>query len=655
MMFQTHFSSFSKILMLNTEDFKYSLLIKNDVSLMHHKIKRVIYKMTLNKTLKHTEYTNKIMRRLVDDMSEQIHSLFERCLQKKIQSTQFKSIVTIVMQKSNKKNYFNAKTYRSIVLLNMLSKILKFIVFKRLQNVIKACNSILNTQMKVHKHKSTDTTLQLITEKIHTVWSNMRRRVVSLLSLNEENAFDNVMHSRLLHDMKKRKVFRLLLEFVKNFLKDQCITITIDDYMMMKCSVNVDISQNSSLSSILYLFYNANLLEACDDIKLRTNFTDFVNDVNILTYKEFIKCNCRVFSEIYDKCEQWLKMHDIKFLMTKHELIHFTRTFKWFNMKVDVKLIKHQINLKSNIRILRVQLNFKLKWTTYMHHVKAKLVIKQKIMQTIIKFTWDSSMMTSKQIYFVMMRSLLSHEVIIWYTSQRVKDHWKSLNVKLRSMQERTLRQIIDIYHATSTKTLQMKINITLIDIHLWKLIQKSITNMNSWKLSEVIKMTVRWICNNLTFKRDQKSKLRKTFLQLKRKWIKETFRQMKMNRSHFYTAILWSESSKIVIVANKRMLIKQHNFNIFASKQRVYLNDSDSRNNVTVIVMRINWELDKRLRELTLVITHHDELKELIARTKHLADVTTANQECHEKIYKVYSDSQTFLKTVKVIISTKD
>jgi len=60
-------------------------------------------------------------------------------------------------------------------------------------------------------------------------------------------------------------------------------------------------------------------------------------------------------------------------------------------------------------------------------------------------------------------------------------------------------------------------------------------------------------------------------------------------------------------------------------------------------------------LRESTLIITHHDELKELIARAKHLADVATANQECHEKIYKVYSDSQTFLKTVKVIISTKD
>ena len=241
--------------------------------------------------------------------------------------------------------------------------------------------------MRVCKHRSTNTILQLITEKIHTVWSNMKKRVISLLSLNKKSAFNNVMHSKLLHDMKKRKVFRLLLKFVKNFLKDQRITITINDYTTMKCSMNIDISQDFSLSLILYLFYNVNLLEACDDIKLRTNFTNFMNNVNILTYKEFIKCNCRVFSEIYDRCEQWSKTHDIKFLMTMHELIHFMKTSKWFNMNVNVKLIKHQIDLKSNIRILRVQLNFNLKWVTYMYHVKAKLVIKQKIMQTIIEST----------------------------------------------------------------------------------------------------------------------------------------------------------------------------------------------------------------------------------------------------------------------------
>jgi len=411
------------------------------------------------------------------------------------------------------------------VLFNILSKILKFIIFKCLQNIIETCNSILNIQMRICKHRSINTTLQLIIKKIYIVWSDTRRRVISLLSLNEKSAFNNVTHSRLLHDIKKRKVFRLLLEFVKNFLKDQHVMITIDDYTTMKRSVNINILQDSLLLSILYLFYNADLLKACDDIRLKTSFTDFINDVNILIYKKFMKCNCKVLSEIYDRCEQWSKMHNIEFSKTKHELIHFTKISKWFNMNINVKWMKHQINLKSNIKVLKIQLNFKLKWMIYMHHVKAKLVIKQKIMQTIIEFTWNSSMMMNKQIYFAMMHSLLSHEVIIWYTSQRVKDHWKNLNIKLKSVQERTLQQIINVYHVISTKTLQMKINIMLINIYLWKLIQKSITNMNSWKSDKVIEMSMHWIYNNLILKRDWKSKLRKTFLQLKQKWMKETLK----------------------------------------------------------------------------------------------------------------------------------
>jgi len=169
MMFQTHFLSSSEIFMLNTIDFKYSLSIKDDVLLIHHEIKRVIYKATSDKTLKHMRYINRIMCKLINDASEQICFLFERCLQKKIQSTQFKSAVTIVMQKSDKKDYFNAKIYKSIVLFDTLSKILKFVVFEHLQNVVKACNLILNTQMRVCKHRLINITLQLIIKKIHTV------------------------------------------------------------------------------------------------------------------------------------------------------------------------------------------------------------------------------------------------------------------------------------------------------------------------------------------------------------------------------------------------------------------------------------------------------------------------------------------------------
>jgi len=56
--------------MLNTIKFKYSLSIEDDALLMHREIKKVIYKATSDKMLKHTRYINRIMRRLVDDTSE---------------------------------------------------------------------------------------------------------------------------------------------------------------------------------------------------------------------------------------------------------------------------------------------------------------------------------------------------------------------------------------------------------------------------------------------------------------------------------------------------------------------------------------------------------------------------------------------------------
>ncbi len=112
------------------------------------------------------------------------------------------------------------------------------------------------------------------------------------------------------------------------------------------------------------------------------------------------------------------------------------------------------------------------------------------------------------------------------------------------------------------------------------------------------------------------------------------------MKWNHLYMMIFWSESLRVVIVANKKMSISQHHFDIFTLKQRVYLNDNNNRKNFMMIAMRINWKLNKRLRKSTLIITYHKKLKELIARTKYLADIVTKNWKCHEKIYKVYSDS---------------
>ena len=73
--------------------------------------------------------------------------------------------------------------------------------------------------------------------------------------------------------------------------------LIIEKYTQTKRRVNVNISQDFLFFSILYLFYNANLLKTCKNVKLYFSATDFVSDINILTYNEFTKQNCDVLKK----------------------------------------------------------------------------------------------------------------------------------------------------------------------------------------------------------------------------------------------------------------------------------------------------------------------------------------------------------------------
>ena len=66
----------------------------------------------------------------------------------------------------------------------------------------------------------------------------------------------------------------------------------------MKRKISVNISQNLSFFLMLYLFYNANLLKSCENVKLRLNVIEFVNNINILMYNESTERNYKMLKKI---------------------------------------------------------------------------------------------------------------------------------------------------------------------------------------------------------------------------------------------------------------------------------------------------------------------------------------------------------------------
>jgi hypothetical protein len=90
---------------------------------------------------------------------------------------------------------------------------------------------------------------------------------------------------------------------VKDFLKNKHTEIKIADFTLKKSRVNADISQGSLVSPILYLFYNAYLLDIYENPILRISLIGFINDVNLLTYGISVKVNCRNLKRIYNAYE----------------------------------------------------------------------------------------------------------------------------------------------------------------------------------------------------------------------------------------------------------------------------------------------------------------------------------------------------------------
>ena len=125
--------------------------------------------------------------------------------------------------------------------------------------------------------------------------------------------------------------------------------------------MNADILQRSLISSILFLFFNASLIEKYEALKIKIEVLNFVNDINILVYDRFTEEICKTLSKAHDVCVKLACTHDATFASEKYELTHFTRKSRRFNMMINIQIENSVIKSKSDVRVLKMQLNTKLR------------------------------------------------------------------------------------------------------------------------------------------------------------------------------------------------------------------------------------------------------------------------------------------------------
>ena len=90
--------------------------------------------------------------------------------------------------------------------------------------------------------------------------------------------------------------------WIFSFLSERSTSIRLQDFESNIEKVDLGIPQGSPISPILYLFYNADLLEESLDISLSITLTGFIDDISLLTYSESTERNVRNLEKAYGKC-----------------------------------------------------------------------------------------------------------------------------------------------------------------------------------------------------------------------------------------------------------------------------------------------------------------------------------------------------------------
>ncbi|EDN04471.1 predicted protein [Histoplasma mississippiense (nom. inval.)] len=373
-------------------------------------IEKAVRRASPNKAPGADGITNGILHQTLDILLPSLHKLFNACLEQGYCPTHFKDTITVALRKPGKDDYTQPKAYRPITLLSTLGKALEAIIANRLAYIADVYRLLPSRHTGGRKLASTEHAMHFLLQQIHQAWSE--GKVASLLLLDVSGAYDNVSQQRLLHNLRKRRVSERIIGWIESFLSNRSTTLKLQEYTAPSAPIQTGIPQGSPISPILYLFYNADLIEVCKTEE--TEAVGYIDDVSILAVGPTAQRNCKTLKKIHRNAEQWARRHGSQFAPAKYELVHFTRDPK-ANSTHALRLPHATVEASPSCRYLGVHMDTKLRWDYHREKVEAGATKRLSALSALATSTWGTGAINLRQVYRAMIIPQMLYGCSAWH------------------------------------------------------------------------------------------------------------------------------------------------------------------------------------------------------------------------------------------------
>jgi len=287
--------------------------------------------------------------------------LFQDSFAQGILPYQWKTAKIIPFKKPGKGDYTIPGSWRPISLLSTLGKLLESVIAERLSFLVEEFGMLPATHFGARKRRSTEQALILLQEAIYKAWRS--KKVLSLISFDVKGAYNGVYKERLLQRLIARKTPLIMVKWIDAFCSNRTASILINGYTSKSQELTqAGLPQGSPLSPILYLFFNADLIQSV--VNTNKGSIAFVDDYSAWVTGTSATENHRKIKEIVKNAENWEKRSGATFDPKKTSYIHFTRVPER-NSERSLYIKGNKVDPKSEVKLLGVIMDARLKFKTH--------------------------------------------------------------------------------------------------------------------------------------------------------------------------------------------------------------------------------------------------------------------------------------------------